>query len=105
MGVLWKTVSFTLVSSTVAASYYFYFIHRDGYQYKRAHWRKIDHDVQDIIEKRQKSLVFQERNGVNQILKRGESQDVIYRPIKETMKDIWNEQIRTGVEWMYSIGK
>ncbi|GAV47380.1 hypothetical protein ZYGR_0H02210 [Zygosaccharomyces rouxii] len=97
MSKLIKLTSITSVSSTLAASYYFYFVDRDGFHYQNSQWKKIGDKVQGIIDGSGNINPSTPSNS-NQVI-------VVKRPMTETMKDLWNEQIRNTANWFYSWGK
>lgn len=97
MSKLVKLTSIAVVSSSLAASYYFYFVDRDGFYYNTSQWRKVGKQVQGIIDGSEDidpSTPFSTKHVT-----------VVKRPMTETMKDLWNEQIRNTADWIYSWGK
>ncbi|GAV52392.1 hypothetical protein ZYGR_0AG03830 [Zygosaccharomyces rouxii] len=97
MSKLLKLTSITAVSSTLAASYFFYFVDRDGFHYQNSQWKKIGDKVQGIIDGSE---------NINPSSPPSSSQVIVVRrPMTETMKDLWNEQIRNTANWIYSWGK
>lgn len=97
MGKLLKLTSITAVSSTLAASYFFYFVDRDGFYYQNSQWKKIGDKVQGIIDGSADIEPSTPSNSRPVI--------VVRRPMTETIKDLWNEQIRNTANWIYSWGK
>lgn len=97
MSKLLKLASIATVSSTLAASYYFYFVDRDGFHYQNSQLKKIGDKVQGIIDGSE---------NIDQSTPPSSKQVVVVRrPMTETMKDLWNEQIRNTANWIYSWGK
>ncbi|CAR30492.1 Mic12p [Lachancea thermotolerans CBS 6340] len=90
-----KLTSVTLAASSLAAAGYFYAFDRDSYHYKNASWKRIGDHVQGILD-RKEDIAVQRTSS--------EARDVTVRPIKETMKDLWNEQVRNTAQWVYSFG-
>lgn len=97
MSKILKLTSITLISGTLAASYYFYAIDRNGYHYQKSIWKKISDKTQGIIDRKEDITPSDPYNT--------HPRDIIQRPIVETMKDMWNKEIRESVNWIYSLGK
>lgn len=97
MSKLFKLTSITLVSGSLAASFYYYAIDRDGYHYNHSIWKRIGDRTQALIDRKQDIVATDPFTTM--------PRDIIQRPIIETMKDLWNEQVRSSVSWIYSLGK
>lgn len=96
MSKILKLGSLTLVSSALAASYYFYAVDRDGYHYNHSVWKKVSDNTKGLLDRK----VDIERSHPPS----SEMREVVRRPFSETCKDLWNEQIRETVKWVYSFG-
>ncbi|QLL33897.1 hypothetical protein HG536_0F02220 [Torulaspora globosa] len=96
MSKLLKLGSITLVSTALATSYYFYAVDRDGYHYNRSVWKKVSDRTRGLLDRKQDL----ERSSPHTT----ELREVIQRPVSETFKDLWNEQVREIVRWVYSLG-
>ncbi|CCF57423.1 hypothetical protein KAFR_0C04330 [Kazachstania africana CBS 2517] len=98
-----KITSLSLIMAAVGASYYYYFVNNDGYYYQKSLWKQIDDKVTDILQQKDSTnSVFEENR---KRLRDKTAQELVARPMSETAKDIWNEQIRNSLEWFYSWGK
>ncbi|AQZ15700.1 AIM5 (YBR262C) [Zygosaccharomyces parabailii] len=97
MSKLVKLTSITVVSSALAASYYYYFVDRDGFYYNNSQWRRVGSKVQGIIDGSEDIKPSTPCST--------KSVTIVTRPMSETMKDLWNEQIRNTADWIYSWGK
>ncbi|QLG72121.1 hypothetical protein HG535_0C04750 [Zygotorulaspora mrakii] len=97
MSKILKLSSITLLSSTLAVSYYYYAIDRDGYHYNNSIWKRISDRTRGIIDRKQDIVATDPFTT--------KPRDILRRPMVETMKDLWNEQIRSSVSWIYSLGK
>ncbi|SCW02543.1 LAFE_0F08746g1_1 [Lachancea fermentati] len=95
MSKLLKLTSVSVLTSALGVSYYFYVFDKDGYHYKNASWKRYSDHVQGIIDHKEDIPV--EVIG-------SAPRNVVARPMGETMKDIWNQQVRSTVEWIYSFG-
>lgn len=96
MSKVFKLGSIAIASSALATSYYFYAIDRDGYHYNHSMWKKISDKTQGILDRNQDI----ERSSPHT----SQVREVVQRPISETFKDLWNDQIRETVSWVYSFG-
>lgn len=96
MSKLIKLISLTAVSSAIAASYYSYVCSNNGYYYRNASWRRVGDHVQGILDRKEDIATSHISS---------KPQTVVLRPMSETMKDLWNEQVRNTVDWVYSLGK
>lgn len=95
MSKIFKLTGITLAASSMAAATYFYAVDREGYHYKNASWRRIRDHVQGILDREED--IATHKTGA-------EAREITVRPIKETMKDLWNEQVRNTAHWVYSFG-
>lgn len=103
MGGLLKLTSFTAMAGALAGSYYVYFVRDNGYYYSKSALKRINDQVQDVVERRGNAeSVFQERIAM---LKDSSARDLSVRSQSEMFKDLWNQQIRNTVEWIYSWGR
>ncbi|SCV05171.1 LANO_0H01618g1_1 [Lachancea nothofagi CBS 11611] len=96
MSKLLKLASIAGLTSSLGAAGYMYVVDRNGYHFKNATWKRVSDHVQGLLDR--KSDIVVHARGQN-------AKDVVLRPWTETMKDMWNEQIRSGVDWVYSLGK
>ncbi|SCU80896.1 LAFA_0C01684g1_1 [Lachancea sp. 'fantastica'] len=96
MSKILKLTSVACLTSVLAGASYMYVINRNGYHYQNATWKRVSDHVQGILDRKDDLVVHQ----------RGQkAQDVVIRPMGETLKDLWNAQIRSSVDWIYSWGK
>ncbi|AMD19308.1 HBR407Cp [Eremothecium sinecaudum] len=86
-----RVTSFAVIASLLGTSYYYYAVQRS--LYKEAEWYKITSRTQDLIDR--KADIPVRPVSIN-------SQEYVVRTSQETIKDIWNEQIRNIVQWIYS---
>lgn len=91
-----KLGSITLISSALATSYYFYAVDKYGYHYNHSMWKKVSDKTRGLLDRKQDI----ERSSPPS----PEMREVVQRPMSETFKDLWNEQIREAVNWVYSLG-
>lgn len=103
MGGLLKLTSFSAMAGAIAGSYYIYFVRDNGYYYNKSALKRVNDKVQDVVEKRGNvENVFQERI---EMLKDRTARDLSVRSQSEMFKDLWNQQIRNTVDWIYSWGR
>ncbi|CAB4254542.1 similar to Saccharomyces cerevisiae YBR262C AIM5 Protein of unknown function [Maudiozyma barnettii] len=103
MGVVVRFLSFSAVTGAIATSYYMYFVRENGYFYNKSMLKQINDKVQDVVEQRGNvETVFQERI---EMLKDKTARDLNIRSQSEMFKDLWNQQIRDTVSWIYSWGR
>lgn len=103
MGRLLSLTRFTLLGSTIAASYYYYFIYNNGYYYNKSIFKRVNERVDGVIKDDAPiQTVFHEKLDM---LSNRYSRKLLTRSFSETLKDIWNEQVRNSVAWIYSLGK
>ncbi|KAL3236625.1 Mic12p RNJ42_01719 [Nakaseomyces bracarensis] len=108
---LLKLGSVTVGSGVVATAWYYYFVDRDGYHYKRSVWKRVSDEVQGLIDRRSTLFdckVYRDQFDYRAVLGAQGTQmvpvdhrDLVVRPPAETMKDLWNREIRTIVSWVY----
>ncbi|CAG97881.1 Mic12p [Kluyveromyces lactis] len=94
MSKLLKLTGFTTLSTLLGVSYYYYVIDRPLYQQTALH--KTNVQVENIIDNKAQ---FQYEHMSR------DSQAVVQRPFAETVKDIWNKEVRNTADWLYSWGK
>lgn len=103
MGGFSRLLSFSAVSGIIGTSYYFYFVKSDGYYYNHSMLKQINDKVKDVVDKKGNvEIVFQDRI---EMLKDRTTRDLNIRSQSEMFKDLWNQQIRDTVSWIYSWGK
>ncbi|KAG0667943.1 Aim5p [Maudiozyma exigua] len=103
MGGLSRLLSFSAVSGIIGASYYLYFVKSDGYYYNNSMLKQINDKVKDVVDKKGNvETVFQDRI---EMLRDKTTRDINIRSQNEMFKDLWNQQIRDTVSWIYSWGK
>ncbi|CDO95299.1 unnamed protein product [Kluyveromyces dobzhanskii CBS 2104] len=94
MSKLLKLTGFTTLSTLVGVSYYYYVIDKPLYQQTAIH--KTNLQVEKIIDN--KAEFKHEHMTLD-------PHTVVQRPFAETVKDIWNKEVRGTVNWLYSWGK
>lgn len=94
MSKILKLTGFTTLSTLLGVSYYYYVIDRPIYQNTGLH--KTSKQVERVIDN--KAEFVYERMGL-------EPQLVVQRPFTETVKDIWNKEVRNTANWLYSWGR
>lgn len=94
MSKLIKLTSLTIISSLTGISYYYYVFDKPMYQ--QSSWYQLKEKVQGIIDKKE---------DISAEYMTTKSHYITIRPTIEIMKDLWNQQIRNGVEWIYSHGR
>ncbi|AGO10897.1 AaceriAFR614Wp [[Ashbya] aceris (nom. inval.)] len=83
--------SFSVLASVLGASYYYYAVASP--LYTEAEWYRVSQQTAALIDRRIDIPVPESTT---------EGREYVVRSSKETMKDIWNEQIRSIVDWIYS---
>ncbi|EJS44704.1 fmp51p [Saccharomyces arboricola H-6] len=102
LGSLARSVKWTLSVGAIGSVFYLYRFSNKGYFYNHdATWLKQDHQVQDLLD-RKEGIPGVAKNSKQLVTDGGTAWT---RTMGESMKDIWNEQIRSSVDWIYSWGK
>ncbi|ONH79477.1 MICOS complex subunit MIC12 [Saccharomyces cerevisiae] len=102
LGPLARSVKWTLSVGVIGSVFYLYRYSNNGYFYDHdATWLKQDHQVQDLVD-RKEVVPGETRNRKLVVTDDGIAWS---RTMGESIKDIWNEQIRNSVDWIYSWGK
>ncbi|AET38072.1 Mic12p Ecym_2333 [Eremothecium cymbalariae DBVPG len=86
-----RAVSFVTIATVIGTSYYYYAVKRP--LYKESEWYRVSTQTSGIINRKLELPVESADTSM---------QEYVVRSNKETMKDIWNEQIRSAVGWIYS---
>lgn len=94
MSKILKLTGFTTLSTLIGVSYYYYVIDQPLYQQTDLY--KTTVKVQDVIDN--KMDFEQEHMSL-------EPQTIVTRPFGETIKDIWNKEVRSTANWLYSWGR
>ncbi|QHS71820.1 Mic12p [Saccharomyces paradoxus] len=101
LGPLARSVKWTLSVGVIGSVFYLYRFSNNGYFYDHdATWLKQDHQVQYLMDRKEVVPGGAKRKQV--VMDNGTAWT---RTMGESMKDIWNEQIRNSVDWIYSWGK
>lgn len=96
-----RSVKWTLSMGVIGSVFYIYRFSNNGYFYDHdATWLKQDHQVQYLMDRKEVVPGGAKRKRV--VMDYGTAWT---RTMGESMKDIWNEQIRNSVDWIYSWGK
>ncbi|SCV03791.1 LAMI_0H10990g1_1 [Lachancea mirantina] len=93
MSKLLKLSSTAFLASVLTSSYYFYAVDRDGYHYQNSSWKRMSDYVQGVIDRREDIVGATSSD---------KPHDVVIRPFGETVKDLWNQQVRDVASWVYS---
>ncbi|SCU86936.1 LADA_0E01090g1_1 [Lachancea dasiensis] len=96
MSKILKLASITCLSSVLGGAAYMYIVDRNGYHYQNSSWKRVSDHVQGILDRRDDIIVHQTGQ---------KAREVVVRPLSETMKDMWNAQVRSTADWVYSWGK
>lgn len=94
MSKILKLTGFTTLSTLLGASYYYYVVDQPLYQQTQLY--QTNEKVQSIIDN--KLDIEQDHMSL-------EPQVVLLTPFSETLKDLWNREVRNSAEWLYSWGK
>lgn len=108
---LLKLGSLTVGSGVLATAWYYYYVDRDGYHYKRSVWKRMSDEVQAVVDRRSSLFdpqVYRDQFDYRTVLgPDGQSRvpvdhrDLMTRSPTETMKDLWNREVRSIVSWVY----
>ncbi|CAI4056014.1 hypothetical protein SKDZ_02G3690 [Saccharomyces kudriavzevii ZP591] len=102
VGSLIRSLKWTLSVGAIGSVIYLYGFSNNGYFYDHdATWLKQDHQIQDLMD-RKEVAPGGTKNRKQVVMNDGTAWT---RTVGESMKDIWNEQIRKSVSWIYSWGK
>ncbi|CAI1933519.1 hypothetical protein SEUBUCD646_0D04680 [Saccharomyces eubayanus] len=102
LGSLARSVKWTLSAGVIGSVFYLYRFSNKGYFYDHdATWLKQDHQAQDLMDRRE-VVPGGVKNRKQIVMDDGVAWT---RTMGESMKDIWNEQVRNSVNWIYSWGK
>ncbi|CAI4037493.1 hypothetical protein SMKI_02G3700 [Saccharomyces mikatae IFO 1815] len=102
MGTLVKSVKWTFSVGAIGSVFYLYRFSNNGYFYDHdATWLKQDHQAQDLIDR--KEVASEGTTNRKQVVMNDGT--AWTRTMGESMKDIWNGQIRNSVNWIYSWGR
>ena len=97
MSKLLKLTSISILwSATLGYLYY-----NNQYYFNKSEYKQIDEKVVDIID-RKESAGLQDGTSQTELEQYAPGHYTTRNSKAEIMKDIWNDSVRTGINWIYS---
>ncbi|CCD23501.1 Mic12p NDAI_0B04660 [Naumovozyma dairenensis CBS 421] len=104
-----KLATLGAVSTATISSYYYIYGSNSQIPIIPKRWRRVEDEVDQLLEdkmtlKGKTGRQLNEQLNLNTRHLQVDQELLMRSNLNETMKDIWNKQIRTIVRWIFSVG-